>query len=116
MKKPLTNVDNTIDWLKRLVEKIEMKIVAGPIAAYCDAENNEGITGACCVQTSHCSVHVWDKVEVPFMRLDVYSCKTFKEEDVLAMLAEFDPYDIDALTLDRNAESRVAKLTKLKKL
>jgi hypothetical protein len=26
---------------------------------------------------------------------------------VIGMLAEFDPYDIDALTLDRNAESRI---------
>jgi len=102
VRKPLTNVEDTIKFLKKLVEAIGMKIVAGPIAAYCDAENNEGITGAVCVQTSHCSVHVWDKVEKPYMRLDVYSCKSFDDQIVLDMIEQFEPYEIITENIDRN--------------
>lgn len=34
VKKPLIKVEDTINWLKKLVDTIDMKIVAGPIAAY----------------------------------------------------------------------------------
>lgn len=100
--KPLTSVEKTISFLKDLVEALGMKIAVGPIAEYCDADNNEGITGAVCIQTSHCSIHVWDKVEKPYMRLDVYSCQTFDEKVVLNLIEEFSPYDIRTQIINRN--------------
>jgi S-adenosylmethionine/arginine decarboxylase-like enzyme len=100
--KPLNDVDKTIDFLKRLVSAIGMKIVAGPIAHYCDSEGNYGITGAVCISTSHCSIHVWDKVQKPYMRLDVYSCQDFDENIILNIIKEFEPYEIITQTIDRN--------------
>lgn len=102
VNKPLTSVEKTVNWLKKLVDAIGMKIVAGPFAAYCKSENNEGITGACCIETSHCSIHVWDKVDKPYMRLDVYSCKEFDEKTVDAMIEEFEPYNPITTTINRN--------------
>lgn len=102
VKKPLIKVEDTINWLKKLVDTIDMKIVAGPIAAYCDSEGNEGITGSCCIATSHCSIHVWDKAEYPYMKLDVYSCQTFDEKLIDSLLQEFEPYNIVSKLIDRN--------------
>ena len=102
VKKPLTDVEYTKQWLEKIVTSIDMQIVAGPIVAYCDAEGNYGITGACCIQTSHCSIHVWDSVEKPYMRLDVYSCKEFDQNVIISHLDEFDPYDMKVIILNRN--------------
>lgn len=44
VNKPLCDVDKTIAFLKSAVEALDMKIAVGPISAYCDADNNEGIT------------------------------------------------------------------------
>ena len=92
--------------MKELVEKIGMKIKIGPFADYCLAEGNNGITGAVCIETSHCSIHVWDKVDPPYMRLDVYSCAFFDVETVLAHVVQsFDATSVKHLVLDRNDDN-----------
>ncbi len=102
VRKPLTSTEKTIEFLRTLVAALGMKIVAGPISAYCDAHENNGITGAVCIQTSHCSIHVWDKVEEPYMKLDVYSCQSFDTKVVMDLIQEFDPYDITSEVINRN--------------
>lgn len=102
MKKPLVDTEKAIDWLRRLCDVIEMKIVAGPVAYYCDAHKNNGIAACVCLQTSHASIHVWDQEERPYARLDVYSCKMFDEYKVFEMLREFEIDDLKWFIIDRN--------------
>ena len=93
------------DWFRRLIEKVGMKIVCGPMVHYCKAQDNEGITGACCSETSHSSIHVWDKTDTAILRFDLYSCATFEVEKVLEHLDEFGIKNVAILVLDRNGDS-----------
>lgn len=106
VRKPLICPRETEKWLKDLVEKIGMKIKIGPFADYCLAEGNNGITGAVCIETSHCSIHVWDKADPPYMRLDVYSCAFFDVETVLTHVVQsFDATSVKHMVLDRNDDN-----------
>lgn len=98
---------SVINWLKKLVDVVGMKIVIGPHAHYCTADDNEGMTAACCIETSHVSMHVWDKTDPPLFRFDLYSCAEFDVEDVLSLIEEFKPDKLDWLLLDRNENVQV---------
>ncbi len=100
--RPLVDVVATKDWLVRLVAALGMKVAAGPIAHYCTAQDNNGITGAVCIETSHCSIHVWDQAEVPFAQMDVYSCAAFEVDDVIPFVMEMEPYHYQWVLVDRN--------------
>lgn len=41
------------DWLSELIEAVGMRTVIGPHAHYCKADENEGITASCNIETSH---------------------------------------------------------------
>jgi S-adenosylmethionine/arginine decarboxylase-like enzyme len=99
---PLVNPDATVDWLNKLVEAVDMKIKIGPFADYCTSDQNNGITAAVCIETSHASIHFWDKVDPPYFRFDLYSCATFDKEIVFGLLHDFDVYYMDYMMLDRN--------------
>jgi S-adenosylmethionine/arginine decarboxylase-like enzyme len=114
VKQPLVDVEGTKKWLKDLVEAVNMKIVLGPFAEYCNAEGNEGITGCVCIQTSHCSIHVWDKLKPAIMRLDLYSCDTFERETVLNHLKYFEPITYEWITLDRNDKIKILEQGEIK--
>ena len=102
VKNPLIDVEETKNWLKRLVDAVGMNIVIGPHAHYCTAEDNNGITAFCCIETSHVSLHVWDKTDPPLLRLDLYSCATVDPNIVLKLVNEFDPIELSHIMLDRN--------------
>jgi S-adenosylmethionine/arginine decarboxylase-like enzyme len=103
VNKPFVDVQETEDWLRRLVAAVGMKLVIGPHAHYCTAENNNGITATCCIETSHASLHLWDKVEKPYLRFDLYSCATFDPNIILNLVQELEPTEVDYIILDRNA-------------
>jgi S-adenosylmethionine/arginine decarboxylase-like enzyme len=106
-RKPPTDPQATVDFLRDLVEKIGMKIKIGPFADYCEADGNNGITGAVCIETSHISIHAWDKADPPYLRLDVYSCATFDTDTVLKFMQIFEPTEMDYVLLDRNEKIKV---------
>lgn len=105
--------DKVVDWMKRLVEAVGMKLVIGPFAHYCKADENEGITATCCIETSHSSLHVWDKLDPPLLRFDLYSCATFNPEIVKDMIQEFEPIKLDYILVDRNDGIEVVPKYKL---
>lgn len=70
-------------WLVKLVEKVRMKVVAGPTSVYVNEPGNEGITGTVTLATSHASIHVWDAVNPAMFQFDLYSCCEFTPEEVL---------------------------------
>ena len=72
------------NFMKNLVDKIEMKLIAGPIAEYVKDQGNVGWTSALLLSTSHAAMHIWN--EWGIMQLDVYSCKEFDERKVITFL------------------------------
>lgn len=103
VNKPFVGIKETEDFLTYLVGEIGMKIKIGPFAAYCEADGNNGITAAVCIETSHCSIHLWDKTDPPLLRMDVYSCAEFDVQKTLDIVKkQFDPTHIEYIVLDRN--------------
>jgi S-adenosylmethionine/arginine decarboxylase-like enzyme len=78
-----------------------MKAVTRPQAVYITADGNEGITGSINLATSHIAGHVWDTSEL--LMFDIYSCKPFDSDAVVAKLASyFDGFrDVHWLYVDR---------------
>ena len=93
------------DWLRRLVEKVRMVVVAGPSSIYVDEPGNEGITGTVTLATSHAAIHVWDRAVPAMFQFDIYSCSEFTAEEVLEHLDEFGLISCEYIRIDRNGES-----------
>lgn len=89
------------EWMKSLVETIDMKILMGPYAVYSDMEGNRGLTAVTIIETSHIAMHVWDEVDPALMQLDVYTCSKLNILDVFAALEIFDPHHVEYKYIDR---------------
>lgn len=105
VKNPPTKEEYLNDWLKRLVEKVRMVVVAGPTSVYVDDPGNEGITGTVTLATSHAAIHVWDRETPPMFQFDIYSCSEFTPEEVLEHLNEFELISCEYICIDRNGEN-----------
>jgi len=90
------------DWLKRLVDKVGMVVVAGPTSIYVNEPGNEGITGTITLATSHASIHIWDAATPSLVQFDIYSCKEYNIDEVLNHLNEFELQSCDWIYIDRN--------------
>jgi len=99
-------------WLKSLVEKVRMVVVAGPTSVYVDEPGNEGITGTVTLATSHAAIHVWDKQEPAFFQFDIYSCSSFSADEVVEHVNEFDLVSYEYMYIDRNDEMKVVEHVK----
>lgn len=99
---PPKDVDVLNNWFENLVNKVGMKVVAGPTSVYVNDLGNEGLTGTVTLATSHASVHIWDHIQLPMIQFDIYSCKCFKLEDVVE---QFEPWNVvkyEWVMIDRN--------------
>ena len=104
VKRPLKTEKETKQWLRKIVKKIDMKIIKGPYASYVSKEGNRGITGVVMIETSHIAVHVWDETTPALVQCDVYSCAEFSSNEVLAEFIEMEVTKIDHIMLDRATE------------
>ena len=86
---PPQNIDDTIQWLRDLVDTIDMKIVQGPFASYVEKEGNRGLTAAVMIETSHIAFHVWDEETPALLQFDLYTCSTLPVPTVLRMIDEY---------------------------
>ena len=113
IKKPFTQCGETAQWLCELVKEIGMNITehGGPHVDYVDKEGNCGIAGVVMIETSHISIHVWDKEDPPLLQMDVYSCADFNEDKVVAFLSEMEPISIDYMLIDRKDNLEVSDET-----
>lgn len=84
---PMSDTDGT-NWLRKLVDVIDMQILMNAQAIYCEDLGNEGVTGIVGLTTSHASFHSWHNVIEPFISVDVYSCNTFDTQAVFQHMAE----------------------------
>jgi hypothetical protein len=52
VKNPMNSEDIAIDFLERLVDRIDMKIIKGPFASYVDKPGNRGLTAIVMIETN----------------------------------------------------------------
>jgi S-adenosylmethionine/arginine decarboxylase-like enzyme len=88
-------------WLKALISSIEMRIMHGPTAMYCNVPGNRGMTAFAIIETSHIVMHSWDEQSPHVIQLDVYSCSEFEPRIIFEALKRFEPFRFDAKFLDR---------------
>ena len=101
VQNPPTNEKQTISWMKKLIDKINMNILAGPYSSQVSKKGNKGLSGVAIIDTSHISIHTWDEKQPALIQLDVYSCKEFKKSDVIDCLDDFKPVTVEYKYFDR---------------
>ena len=90
------------DWIRSLIKKIDMKLLAGPYTTYVNEKDNKGMTSVAIIETSHIALHIWDEVSPGLMQLDVYSCADFNPPDVFDKVNElFQTIKMEYKFLDR---------------
>jgi S-adenosylmethionine/arginine decarboxylase-like enzyme len=89
------------EFLRELIEGINMKILFGPEARYVDIVGNRGLTCFAIIETSHVVMHTWDEMAPGIIQLDVYTCGELDTRVVFDFLKQFDPVKIDYKYLDR---------------
>ena len=99
------------DWVRSLIRKIDMKLLAGPYTTYVDEKGNKGMTSVAIIETSHIALHIWDEVNPGLMQLDVYSCSNFNPQDIFDKINElFKSIKVEYKFLDREKELVEVKL------
>ena len=92
------------DWIKSLVSDLNMKLLNttqgfNPVSAVCDTRDNEGITIAALIETSHIVLHTWHlKGE---LQLDVYTCGVFDKKTIENALDELGAFNRKMRIFDR---------------
>ena len=102
INKPPKEVDVLNKWLVKLVNSVNMNVVAGPTSVYVDYPGNEGLTGTVTLATSHSSIHIWDSIEPSMAQFDLYSCKSFTIDQVLECFIEWGLTKAEWMMIDRN--------------
>lgn len=104
LKNPPQCAESIKDWMKVLVDTIDMKILMGPYSIYSDMIGNRGLTAVTIIETSHIAIHVWDEVDPALMQLDVYTCSKLNIDDVFEALKQFEPLHVEYKYIDRENE------------
>ena len=92
------------EFLRELIEGINMKILFGPEARYVDIVGNRGLTCFAIIETSHVVMHTWDECDPAMIQLDVYTCGELNTDVVFDFLKQFGPIKIDYKYLDRETD------------
>ena len=93
------------DWIRGLIKKIDMKLLAGPYTTYVSEKGNKGMTSVAIIETSHIALHIWDEVSPGLMQLDVYSCANFNPPDAFDKINTlFQTIKMEYKFLDREKE------------
>ena len=96
------NLNKISDWIRSLIKKIDMKLLAGPYTTYVNEKCNKGMTSVAIIKTTHIALHIWDEVSPGLMQLDVYSCADFNPPDVFDKVNElFQTIKMEYKFLDR---------------
>jgi S-adenosylmethionine/arginine decarboxylase-like enzyme len=107
------DVEATKDWVRNLIETIDMKLLAGPFCEYVHVEGNAGITAVSIIETSHIAMHIWDEPSPALLQLDVYTCGPFKPIQVFEKINEaWDATKLEWKYLDREHEFKTEHVGK----
>ena len=107
---PPKDIKEIKTWTKKLIKDINMKILAGPYAKYCDVKGNRGLTCVTIIETSHIALHSWDENDPALVQLDVYSCKDLDEKIVFDYLYKFQPVRMSYRYFDRETNFKLIKV------
>ena len=99
---PMNTEEQGIEFLKFLVDQINMKIIKGPFASYVDVPGNRGLTAIVMIETSHIAFHIWDEADPGLIQFDLYTCGSLDLDKVLSIFKDnFDVKEIDYVLFDR---------------
>lgn len=99
---PITSEEDGIEFLKDLVNRINMKIIKGPFASYVDVPGNRGLTAMVMIETSHIAFHIWDETTPSMLQFDLYTCGELDKQVVIDALNERFTVDyMDYVLFDR---------------
>ena len=99
---PIASEEKGIDFLTRLVERIDMKVIQGPFASYVDKPGNRGLTAIVMIETSHIAFHIWDEEDPSLLQFDLYTCGKLNLSQVLLALGEtFNVINLEYQLFDR---------------
>ena len=102
VENPINTEEQGIDFLTRLVESIDMKIIKGPFASYVDKPGNRGLTAIVMIETSHIAFHIWDEENPSLVQFDLYTCGELNLAKVLLAFGEtFKVVNLDYQLFDR---------------
>ena len=102
VKNPINSEEQGIDFLTRLVDRIDMKIIKGPFASYVDKPGNRGLTAIVMIETSHIAFHIWDEMDPSLVQFDLYTCGKLNLAEVLLAFGEtFNIVSMDYQLFDR---------------
>jgi S-adenosylmethionine/arginine decarboxylase-like enzyme len=102
IEKPIQDQDQAIEFLTKLVDRINMKIIQGPFASYVDKPGNRGLTAIVMIETSHIAFHIWDEESPGLMQFDLYTCGDLNLSEVLLAIGEqFNIVSMDYNLFDR---------------
>jgi len=75
------------NFLKKLISRIEMRILAGPLVRYENSDElKEGCSGIILLYESHAAIHTYVNQKEAF--IDIFSCKDFEKQAVLTVISE----------------------------
>ena len=102
VENPINTEEQGVDFLTRLVESIDMKIIKGPFASYVDKPGNRGLTAIVMIETSHVAFHIWDEQDPSLVQFDLYTCGELNLAKVLLAFGEtFKVVSLDYQLFDR---------------
>lgn len=98
----LNNLDVVKECITTLVDRVNMRVLAGPLAQREDGEpENTGCSAVIILYESHAAIHTYAHLGQAF--IDIFSCKDFDVEVVMDTLAEyFGHFDIN----EQNVQDR----------
>lgn len=89
------------DWMIKIIKKMRMNILFGPVAKYVKKPGNTGLTCFAIIDTSHIVLHTWDDVNPYLIQFDVYTCSDLDVDMIFEEIKIFKPLKIDYKFLDR---------------
>lgn len=110
---PPTDETLVINWMRNLVESIDMKVIQGPYASYVTAEGNRGLTAVVMIETSHIAMHIWDENKPSKVQFDLYTCGELPVKQVLDNLeTNLSLFDYTYVVLERTDGFTIEDFTK----
>ena len=102
VENPINTEEQGVDFLTRLVDRINMKIIQGPFASYVDKPGNRGLTAIVMIETSHIAFHIWDEENPSLVQFDLYTCGELNLAEVFSAFTEtFNVINLDYQLFDR---------------
>ena len=102
VKEPMNNEIMAENFLRILVDQINMKIIKGPFASYVNVEGNRGLTAIVMIETSHIAFHIWDEPNPGLLQFYLYTCGSLDLDKAISILKDyFRVEEMDYVLFDR---------------